>query len=210
MERGAEEVEEGVGLKQLVSALLPPESRENILGDLEERGFRLGEMISVTLTARFTAFLRDWTGKVPDLSSADDAAIELRIDRLRQSGRILLCCLMTTFAVSISELTKAPIRLWWVLCLWLLLLLFLPALPVPPGSTRERYRNLLRGRQSSLLAHPLLLLSTVSRLVDRPGRAFVFVAGIVIAAPLVIRRSMRLKQELSNSPEPMPVPRIFP
>jgi hypothetical protein len=79
-----------MGLKSLLPHLLPFEYREQVLGDLAERGYRLRDVVSVLPGLWWTAIRREYVGPIPDYT-VSDATLEERVAELhRQNAKILL------------------------------------------------------------------------------------------------------------------------
>jgi hypothetical protein len=73
-------------LHSLVQSLLPTAYREQVLGDLQERGFRLTDIASVLPRIWWTHAARQWTGPVPQMAAASDSAILARTQQLARQG----------------------------------------------------------------------------------------------------------------------------
>jgi hypothetical protein len=77
-------------LIRITRALLPADYREQVLGDLEERGFRLRDIASVLPRVWWSSTMRQWIGPVPQMAAASDAAVLARTGQLARHGAIAL------------------------------------------------------------------------------------------------------------------------
>ncbi|MFM2125960.1 MAG: hypothetical protein RL328_2411 [Acidobacteriota bacterium] len=201
-------MEESVGLKPLIAALLPPESREHVLGDLEESGFRLRDATSAVGAAWGSSFRREWLGPVPDLSSAGDDRINLRVEQLLWVRKHASCWVLPGYALKLAGMAGIPVRLWWAAALLVTLYLILPVPSFGQINARERYRQVLRA------GHFFLIAAWYSSrgwclLLPQPLQTPLLAAVLVLCAALGLHRSKRLSQELKNSPAQRPDYRLF-
>ena len=65
-------------LKTILAALLPESSREHVLGDLEERGFRFGDIVNVLPRVWWSHWIRSLTAPPFVAGGASDAALRRR------------------------------------------------------------------------------------------------------------------------------------
>lgn len=74
-------------MRQLLSAFLPHDRREQILGDLHERGFRFFDIVNIVPRVWISHLVRAVTGPIPQ-QAASDAAIRGRTEKLARQGAI--------------------------------------------------------------------------------------------------------------------------
>ncbi len=79
-----------MNLERIVGGLLPRDRREQVLGDLQERGFRLRDFSSVLPRVWWSHFRRQIGGPLPNIAAANEPAILQRIEQLRNQGRLIM------------------------------------------------------------------------------------------------------------------------
>lgn len=209
MERGAEEVEEGVGLKWIIRALLPSEVQEHILGDLEERGFRAGDIAPVVVGAWASYFHREWLGPVPNLANASSDALNARTQQLIRSRRAALLFYAGAYASSvIVRHLHVPVNPAVVfLPIQLLFRMGAPAEPAfvqtlftPLPDPLERYRAALRTSAATFFMPGIAGLVLASAFPN-PLRGYLILAGLALL-PAIVYRAHRRYRELSFLPDP--------
>jgi hypothetical protein len=202
-------MEESVGLRPFIAALLPPEAREHVLGDLEESGFRLRDAVSAVGASWASYFRREWLGPVPNLSTASDRAVEDRIQRLLRARQAGVCLFLAASLASFLARTGAPVEpLTFTLGLYFVLRLCLPvAVPsvglsifAPPPSLVEQYRALL-GTVSWSSWIPIFAWMRLCQTLPRPVR-FYALLGLIVIGPPCFYRHRRLSRELGTIPLP--------
>jgi len=70
-----------VELKRILAALLPAGSREHVLGDLEERGFRVRDVVNVIPRLWWSQWLRSWNGPPFAAAAASDSDLCRRVQQ---------------------------------------------------------------------------------------------------------------------------------
>jgi hypothetical protein len=207
-------------MKRLLAALLPAESREHVLGDLAERGYRLRDIASVLPRVWFSHCWREISGPAPCLANASEDAIRRRC-RQFQARRCysLVAMILPSVAAGIVRRGDG----YWGLLLAAAPLLFL----APSGksnnpiASRDRWLDLYRAQMIqrltfshiTVIGFPLMvaiqflfLLPAVGQLSSPflGGRSLIWIwsacsLAVFCVGYLVRRRYMqRLRQELAN------------
>jgi hypothetical protein len=74
---------------RIVNALLPREYRAQVLGDLQERGFLLRDIVSTLPCVWWTYTVREFSGPIPSLARACESSIAARTQKLSLYGRVI-------------------------------------------------------------------------------------------------------------------------
>jgi hypothetical protein len=93
-------------LQRIVGALLPQEQREQVLGDLHERGFLLRDVLNVLPRVWWSYLVREFSGPVPALARACESAIAARTQKLSLHGRIVTAIAFGGLATSDNFLMR--------------------------------------------------------------------------------------------------------
>jgi hypothetical protein len=189
--------------RYLSTLLLPPESRESLLGDLEERGYQLRDLLSLLRAAWSTAIRRRFA--IPDYRRATDAAIQHRAQQFyaNRTAALVFCLGANGLSVIIRSL-QAP----GSVNVGLTLLLFFVVIAARASA---RHRLTLRDRGEALEQHrrqlsaPILvtmfglpyvmLMAAILRLVphDRSWN----IPVLLLALPYGLYRASRFRAELA-------------
>lgn len=158
-----------MGLRKLTSALLPAAYREQILGDLQERGFRAADVTSV-LPGVWWSHLRR-SSFVPNLAGASEEVIERRTQHLKnwRAGWALLWTAI--YAISkFLDASRTPGERWtWlVILLFVLVVVAAKEIFVPAQSAANAHRRQLsQMRDFARIGSPYFLaVFATSRVVQ--------------------------------------------
>jgi hypothetical protein len=143
-----------VGLKKLITSLLLPAGyREQVLGDLQERGFRMGDAAGVLPRVWWSHARRSFI--VPNLAGASDDIIERRTRSLEASRLRWANIWMTAVAATTwFDASRGEIGRWfWVFCALALLVatgfkIFYPSARSPEPAADRHRRVLTQLRES--------------------------------------------------------------
>lgn len=202
-----------MGLKEtLVGAMLPLSHRDQVLGDLEERGFRARDIVSAVPAAWIAYFYRDWIAPVPNLAAASDDALRLRLEQLRRgsvTAVALPAALVWTYFGLLTE--PAGFSRWTMflplVSVWLMRLVWdgpptLLSLQPTRGMLVEEYRAAL----TRMIGGGLFMLVSVPPLLGRllrrepvPVDAVIF---LCVCTAVFLVRWRRAKLELANLSRP--------
>ncbi|MEO5922399.1 MAG: hypothetical protein ABIR70_01085 [Bryobacteraceae bacterium] len=197
-------------LRTVLSAVLPLASREQILGDLEERGFRARDILSVLPGAWLAHLRREWLGPVPSLADASEAALRLRAEQLRRAASVDLLLLMwgqprlcasrqpglsapdfdwlhTRLGHPISHRDRYPME----------------SLMPSPSQLLGDYRSTLQRRTPGVSA--ILLMGSLPRLLNQQSPIawkLFFEVSTILLAGVLLYRSRHIIQELRNLNHP--------
>ena len=208
MERGTEEVEEGMGLKWIIRALLPSEVQEHILGDLEERGFRSSDVAPVIGAAWASYFHREWLGPIPNLAHASVEVLNARTQQLIRSRRAAFLFYTGAYAsVVIVRHLHMPVNpLVVFLSIQFLFRVgapveptFLQTLFTRPPDPMECYRAALKASAATFFMSGISGLVLASSFPN-PLRGYLTLAGFALL-PAIVYRARRRFRELSFLPE---------
>jgi hypothetical protein len=174
-------------MKRLLAALLPSDSREHVLGDLEQRGFRLRDIASVLPTVWFAHLRRSWFGPVPNLAGASEVHFQRRC---RQMARAYSAAMILYFGLKCADAWFLRHSIGWLiffaspLLMGTVVSIMSRNHTYPPGYWRDRYPVILAAR-TRLQAYvpPFMLALSVP-----PG---VWTIPMAVAAALWARRSAR-------------------
>ncbi len=75
-------------MKNIVSGMLPATHREQVLGDLQERGYRFRDIVNVLPRVWWSHLVRTLTAPPPRLARATDATIRARTEQLARQGAL--------------------------------------------------------------------------------------------------------------------------
>lgn len=217
-------------LKTVISALLPIEKREQILGDLEERGFRPLDVANVLPLVWWSYWVRQWNTPSFVSEGASDAALHRRATqfmRRRDFSHAFSFFLQFTIAanwVRVTYLKRPATQEPWGLCLMVListLLYWIFGRYAPPASNRAfwlaRHRTQLTSalkKAQSPLAFPYRFVSGMIKVVILeilllpepidPIQRGVFITILLLSLPAIFqwerRRKRRFQLELDQLP----------
>jgi len=102
-------------IQTIIRLLLPRDRRDQIVGDLHERGFRLSDVASVLPRVWWSHIHRAVTGPVPHLAAAGEGAILARTEQLQRQGRftwaLAQAVVIWAFALNLPD---GASRFWFV------------------------------------------------------------------------------------------------
>ncbi len=207
-------------LRSMLKPLLPADYREQVLGDLQERGFRLRDVVDVLPRIWGSFIVRTLTGPIPNVAAHGECAILARTEQLQQEGRRAIAYALA-IVLATRVLRDLPASLTTRAALALVLFPLITTLGRFLGRTVESslsldrsrttlladYRAQLRfqmaGTPSGVLAAMLFLLTSDQPRTPWPvstpavwGYASVAVVGIMAAWACL--RFLRLRRELNS------------
>jgi hypothetical protein len=204
-----------MGLRTITRALLPRDYREQVLGDLAERGFRFRDALSVLPHIWWSAIRR--SALVPSLASASDAVLSQRVRQFERRWIVaqlgILCASMSLGrGLSGTEGMWNGVLLFAASLAFCALFMLAPYRPPPLPVTREQLILHHREQLQKILARwgPRLLTlwivtiagglwSTWSREASElPWRFTRSVAALALIYLLVRWKTRRARQELES------------
>lgn len=142
--------------QSIIAALLPRAYREQVFGDLHERGFHLRDVANVLPRVWTSCLIRSVTGPVPQLALATDAAIDARTQELARQGARAYQFMVFVWGFCLPYRKHSPdLALWQVLAVCLAIgLITVPgyfvalrrALPLETAFNRSRAQLVSRYR----------------------------------------------------------------
>ncbi len=204
---------------RLLSALLPLDYRDQVLGDLQERGFLLRDILSVLPRVWWSYTVREFSGPVPSLARACESAIAARTRKLAFHDRILTSMAIGGVATSDKYLMHGS---YWpavgVAIAWFAALTWkenrkCPITLVPENRARilTRYLEVLdRQIDSSKLRAAGMLLYILLQAAFRQSPVAsipvaILVSGLFLVLVLDRIRITRLRQEFRSLTNPTPI-----
>ena len=194
----------------LAKWLLPRSHRAQVLGDLEERGFKWRDLASVIPSAWIAHLRREWIAPVPNLGAASDETIRLRTEQL-QSGRnfgllMVFCALSGSAMQFIFPDLHGLIVIAPGVVVALVMRLFgfphqdNPSLLPQLRSPLKEYRAALHLKSLNSVG-PFLFLLVVQHVLRGPNAVWwlPFIAPCIVAAvPPMLYRQSRIRREIQN------------
>ena len=202
-------------LTPIVKSLLPHDYREQVLGDIQERGFRLRDVASVLPRVWWSCLLRAAAGPSSPFS-ASPAAILARTEQLQRQGRITQVLLFTLFLYAFAiDLSTGAARLGFIVAGLVILMLRArftrvgpqPVLSLDPSQYKllADYRAQIDFQRASLTWVPLFALFVLfvpfrSPMILTASWPVVFLYGVASAILVVWSRSRvsQLRRELES------------
>ncbi len=195
-----------MGLKRIVSALLPRDYREQIVGDLEERGFRPRDVLSVLPSVWWSCMLR--ASAVPNLTGANETSLRHRSRQFRRrSGLGWTAIIVLYILLQLSILLSDGVSFAGVAILAFILVTaftgamalyhFYRLLPLPLD--RDGWLQHHRQQLQKALGRSFAVLPFCTQLVGTEWMhsAWRF-AFLVIVIGLIYSHHRRLKKELET------------
>jgi hypothetical protein len=209
-----------MGLKTILSALLPLASREQILGDLQELGFRRRDILGALPGAWIAHLRREWFGPVPSMADANEEALRLRAEQSRRAGLAEATFAIFVFALGWARLMRPDLQgLVIMVPAAIAATLFRLAMgggPTPMatlipsrGQLIADYRATLQRRVAGGMSFTVLPLLLAQVLRPAPESKVFFVACTVALSAITMYRGRRIHLELrnlTNPPRKNPIP----
>jgi len=208
-----------MGLRNIVSALLPIGYREQVLGDLQERGFRLGDIASAVPKIWWSYLHRSWTLPRFALGGAKDQILQQRVAQFYSQTRWAWALFLWAQLQPIVRWIHGPTAVSLLLeCALLALLCFATRagrdrfLDTLSGAPRPlwvsaHHHQLIRQRLLARLGVPYLLIPfAFTRLWKTFGSAPIrraqgigsFLVAVIVCLLLGQLRSRRLQREIEG------------
>ncbi len=188
-----------MNLVRIIHALLPRAYRVQVLGDLQERGFRRGDVVSAVAGTWVSFARRQWRG--PDLAGASESILRNRAEGFRRRQLAFHLGYLFVFGatrglfryVSISDV----LALFAILSYWAL-----RVRPLPFGREPmlEQYRMQLRLSRQIVPMNGFIIGNSALHLllVSATRTQRVAVSGVMLVTFLVAvwMRDLRVRREL--------------
>lgn len=203
-------------LHSVVKALIPHAYREQVLGDLQERGLQFRDIVNVLPRIWWTSIARQWTGPVPRMAGAPDSAIVARTEQLARQGARIFAGLTLAFGISLLRLPELK-GFQFAGTLVVLTLVLIPVYraavnrafdgPLSFEHSRAKLLTNYRRQIHHQLAFPIPALSSAAyfavksgNFAGSPGLSVLLALGVT---GLAVRRMSRLRRELQALEVPL-------
>lgn len=195
-------------VSRLLSTLLPSAYRDQVVGDLHERGFRLADIAGTVPRVWWSNFRRSLN--VPNMAGASEAVIRIRMQRVQRMQ--LLTAMLGAIMFSTGTLLDPRRGDWERAFAWFVPVAMLAVVlarsyyrPVPQSqSPVDRYRLLLKQMQNAAqLGSPyLFLVISAGRILglflSEPPRGSLIALGVIGAFVYGQFCGRRLQQEMES------------
>jgi hypothetical protein len=177
VERHTQALEEGMDLKGVVAALLPFESRDHVLGDLEERGFRVRDVVNVLPLVWWSYWVRQWKTPAYVTAGASDAALYHRARQFARRQALFRTVSNSLGITLVANLVRTrflhrpasdePWTFFFIVFVGILINEVLERRFAPPAGDRTRWLKRHRGQLKVALREARLPLGFPFRILSR-------------------------------------------